>query len=388
VNGLESEGRPIKDPHWLIALNVVSLVSALIANLVLLFNFAQRIRYSLAQPITIILWYFSGFILIALLGVTPHLESQNAQTPHHRFSQSYYSGIISAALYLILSTLLHINFLTSSPMPYFPRRRTHKHHDEGDDQDTQRRKGASKSAMRVRKIYTHPPSFAPLTIPQRTLMLQSTFLTIYLGIGALIFSALQRHTFSPLTPTSQQSSSGGAGPNFNETLTFPSALYFVDYTILTIGLGCDFPLQTPAGRGVMVPYAMGGILMVGMVVGSVRGLVVERAKVKGWRRGVWKERRRVLRENQSIDGSDDGNEKLGKREKARSTSLRNGFDAEAFKAMRAIERKVSKKQDRLNTINATLAFLIVWFMGALVFYFTEVRSFSLPSQPVFIYPPL
>jgi hypothetical protein len=41
----------------LTGLNATSLFLALVANLVLMFNFARRIRYALAQPITIILWY-------------------------------------------------------------------------------------------------------------------------------------------------------------------------------------------------------------------------------------------------------------------------------------------------------------------------------------------
>lgn len=42
--------------HRLIALNAVSLALALVANLLLLSNFAHRVRYSIAQPLTIVLW--------------------------------------------------------------------------------------------------------------------------------------------------------------------------------------------------------------------------------------------------------------------------------------------------------------------------------------------
>lgn len=40
----------------LTGLNATSLFLALVANVVLMFNFARRIRYKIAQPITITLW--------------------------------------------------------------------------------------------------------------------------------------------------------------------------------------------------------------------------------------------------------------------------------------------------------------------------------------------
>lgn len=338
VNGLESEGTPVKDPHWLLGLNVASLILALIANLILLFNFAQRIRYAIAQPLTIILWYISGFTLVALLVITPRIKVDNLPTPHQHFSQSYYSGIISASLYLVLSTLLLVNLLTASPFPYsVPSRH--------------RTKSQEKRVSSLRDAFTHSASFAPLTIPQRTLMLQSTFFTIYLGLGALWFTLLERRSISPLTPSSQQASEDG--PNFNATMHFTSALFFVDYTLLTIGFGSDYPPQNAASRIVVIPYALVGILILAMVVGSVRSLVVERGKLKSWKRGLWKERMRMLAEKHREEGST------------------GGFGAEAFEAMRLISKRVERKRSIMEVANALFAYLTVWFIGAMVFYYTE-----------------
>lgn len=50
-------------------------------------------------------------------------------------------------------------------------------------------------------------------------------------------------------------------------------------TLLTIGLG-DFSPQSNVGRGLLFPFAIGGILMVGLVVGSIRSLVLERGQEK------------------------------------------------------------------------------------------------------------
>lgn len=77
----DDQGQTIDDPRWyvfliisylralltisrLIIINAVQLAIALISNLSLLMNMARRIRFSIAQPITIIGWYgeYSLFI--------------------------------------------------------------------------------------------------------------------------------------------------------------------------------------------------------------------------------------------------------------------------------------------------------------------------------------
>ena len=45
------------DISRVVALNIISLVLALLANLFLLFNFAKRIPYRIAQPFTITFWF-------------------------------------------------------------------------------------------------------------------------------------------------------------------------------------------------------------------------------------------------------------------------------------------------------------------------------------------
>ena len=73
-------GSRVRDPGWLgvfkhetddtprvVALNIISLVLALLANLFLLFNFAKRIPYRVAQPFTITFWFVSSLILLSLI---------------------------------------------------------------------------------------------------------------------------------------------------------------------------------------------------------------------------------------------------------------------------------------------------------------------------------
>lgn len=77
---------------------------------------------------------------------------------------------------------------------------------------------------------------------------------IYLLLGALVFSKV-------------------------EGWKYLDAVYWADVTLLTVGLG-DYSPKTRVGRGLLFPFAIGGILMVGLVVGSIRSLVLERGKEK------------------------------------------------------------------------------------------------------------
>lgn len=73
------------------AINAISVVFALIANLDLSFNMARRIRFETAQPMIIVGWYISSAFLIAILipfGVGMYKPENN----HRVYSQCYYYG--------------------------------------------------------------------------------------------------------------------------------------------------------------------------------------------------------------------------------------------------------------------------------------------------------
>lgn len=61
--GKDENGIGIKDPHWEIVWNAVSLSCGFAGNLALLFNFTRRIRYIVALPFTIIFWYLATGIV-------------------------------------------------------------------------------------------------------------------------------------------------------------------------------------------------------------------------------------------------------------------------------------------------------------------------------------
>ncbi|KAK0438619.1 hypothetical protein EV421DRAFT_1906548 [Armillaria borealis] len=282
--GTETNGERIPDPSWLLVLNSVSLASALVANLFLSFNFARKVRYAIAQPLTIILWYLSAALLLVPLSLTKILIIK--PTYDHAFAQSYYYALIATVLYVIISTLLLVNVL-----------------------------GAY-------KFRVYPPSFSALTMPQRTLMLQTIAFSFYLALGAGVFAAI-------------------------EDWEFVNGLYWADYTLLTIGIGTDFPLTTQLARGLMMPYAVGGIMMIGLIVGSVRNLVLERGRARIERRALKTQRRKWCKSSNKEE------------------------EKEEFEAMRRIERRADMSRKYLSLAASAAAFFFLWLMGALVFWFTE-----------------
>ncbi|RPB05500.1 hypothetical protein L873DRAFT_1663127 [Choiromyces venosus 120613-1] len=299
--GKETEAWGVDDPPWLIAINAVSLVFALVANVCLLLTFAHRIRYQLSQPIVILFWYISSFLLVSLVSVaSKHLRLYPRQ--EYAFSQSYYYGILSSTLYFIIASFLLVNYFNSI----------------------------------ILKRY--PPAFSTLTFPQRTLMLQTISLTFYLAIGALIFSKI-------------------------EGWEYVDGVYWADYTLLTIGLGSDFKLEHNLSKALLIPFAIGGITILGLVVGSVRSLVLERGKIKVERRAIEKERTKwiELLENQKREEAKNLSHPKTEVEKLR----------DEFHLMRKIERSANMKSKWTSLATSLTAFLILWLGGAMVFTFSE-----------------
>jgi potassium channel subfamily K len=170
-------------------------------------------------------------LLLICICLVNTMESHPDPSPQTAHSQSYYYGIISCVLYFSIATLLLLSSLGSVV------------------------------------FHAYPPSFATLTVSQRTLMLQTTSFSLYLALGAGVFAEI-------------------------EGWAYTDGIYWADYTLLTIGLGSDFPLTTVLARMLLIPYAAVGIMLIGLVISSVRGLVLERAKEKVIRRHLEQERKK------------------------------------------------------------------------------------------------
>jgi potassium channel subfamily K len=309
----EQAGLTLPDPPFLIALNVASLVCALVANASLLLNMAQRVRFSVAQPITITGFLLAGFLLIAdlsALGGMPHYAITRPEAipnDRHSLTGAFYYAIFAASIYVIIGALLSITVYGANTGHY-------------------------------RKEFQ-------LTGPQRTLMLQTMSFVAYLLTGALIYSHI-------------------------EGWEYLNAVYWADVTLLTVGLG-EYSPSTALGKGLLFPFAIGGILMVGLVVGSIRSLVLDRGKEKLSARIVERKRSKATRNvderRQTIRIS-----LFAKAEFSTDPALSQAQRRkEEFVAMRKVQDAGERERQWFGLGTSGAFALLLWLAGAAIFQQTE-----------------
>lgn len=215
--GDELTGQPFGDPRWAYSLNMVSLIAGFIGNFFLLCNFTKRIRYIVALPVTIVMWYISTGILIGIT-VAMHVYAPPIQ-PQQIYHQGFWYAVFAAVLYMVCSMILMANMLGY--------------------------------------VWGHYPQDFALRDSHRTLILQTMLFFIWLAVGAELFAAVEGNY---------------GGGSF--TWTYSNALYFCEVTILTVGFGDIYPTNN-ISRGLMLPYAVGGIVMLGLVVSSLTTFATE-----------------------------------------------------------------------------------------------------------------
>lgn len=232
LGGLYPKGTPIPDPTWLLVVNILSLIAAVAGNASLLLNMARRVKFSIAQPITISGFLLGGVLLVAdLVAITslPHygIEVEKWEpNSRHQLTSAFYYGIFAAIIYIIVGILMCATVYGAKTGHY-----TEEFH---------------------------------LTSSQRTLMLQTMSFIVYLLLGALVYSHI-------------------------EGWRYLTSVYWVNVTLLTVGLGDIHPVGR-LGRGLLFPFAIGGVLILGLVIGSLRSLILERGGQKMSARIVEKRR--------------------------------------------------------------------------------------------------
>ncbi|KAI1380363.1 voltage-gated potassium channel [Hypoxylon crocopeplum] len=299
----------VPDPPWLIAVNAVQLVIALVANVFLLLNMTKRVRFSIAQPITIVGWYISAICLIALVATAsgplvmePEIE--------YVWSQAFYYGLYAAILYFIVASLMVITVWGAEAGHY------------GKDFE--------------------------LTTSQRTLMLQTIIFLVYLLVGALVFSEIE-------------------GWNYLDSV------YWADVTLFTVGFG-DISPQTSLGRGLLVPYALVGVISLGLVIGSIRSMILDRGKHRLDARMLERQRRLLIRrikrkghggvlepiDEEDLDTSPDLD---GSRARWKEFERRQ----KEFQLMRKIQRQASKRERWTAMAVSSSTWIVLWLVGAKIF---------------------
>ncbi|TRX94329.1 hypothetical protein FHL15_004796 [Xylaria flabelliformis] len=307
----------INDPSWLLAINAIQLVIAVIANCFLLLNMTKRVRFSIAQPVTIVGWYISSILLIALCATAsgPLLMQPEAE---YVWSQAFYYGLFAAILYFIVASLMVVTVW-----------------------------GAQAG---------HYPKDFELTMSQRTLMLQTILFLGYLLLGALVFSHI-------------------------EGWLYLDAVYWADVTLFTVGLG-DVALQTKLGRGLMIPYALIGITTLGLVIGSIRSLILDRGKSRLDARMLEKKRRRIVRRLmrsskgkvlEPISEKDTDYYPELKNENSSQMSPRAELERrhDEFHLMRKIQDQASTRRRWTAMGVSTSTWAVLWLVGAKIFQESE-----------------
>lgn len=184
-----------------------------------------------------------------------------------------------------------------------------------------------------------------LNTSQRTLMLQTISFMIYMTAGAGIYAKI-------------------------EGWMFLDGMYFVNYTLLTVGIG-DYAPSTHLGRGLLFPYAIGGIVILGLVIGSIRSLVLERGKKKLASRLVEKKRELLLKKMIKKDETDKLNPIQSKQHAGEVGMSERGRRQAEFNLMREIQQQASTRQKWQALFISGSAWLFLWLVGAVVFYKAE-----------------
>ncbi|KAI5209319.1 hypothetical protein AUEXF2481DRAFT_3538 [Aureobasidium subglaciale EXF-2481] len=314
--GTVNNGTTIDDPKWLLAINAVSLALALIANGSLLLNMAHRLRFSIAQPITIVGFTVSSGLLIAdLIALTVShtyrlpTDSPAAPAVNHALTSAFYYAIMAAGIYLIIAALMSLTVW-----------------------------GAYKG---------HYARQFRLTTAQRTLMLQTMSFFTYLLLGALVFSHVEKWEYL-------------------------DAVYWADVTLLTIGLG-DFSPSTHTGRSLFIPFAIGGIVILGLVVGSIRTLVLERGQKKISARMMEKKRLRA------VNSVSDGKQRMRVSRFQTMKFVESYTNAaqkreQEFTAMRRVQDCAERDRKWIALAVSTTAAFALWLVGAAIFHVAERKQ--------------
>ncbi|XWX01943.1 hypothetical protein V2A60_009975 [Cordyceps javanica] len=300
----------VNDPPWLTAVNAIQLAMALVSNVFLLLNMARRVKFTIAQPITIVGWYISSFCLISLCATASRPLKQGLDHPVEQYvmSQAFYYGIWAAILYFVVASFMTATFW-----------------------------GASTGHF--------SKSFA-LTSSQRTLMLQTIMFLTYLLLGALVFSSIE-------------------GWNWLD------GVYWANVTLFTVGFG-DFATTRALARALVLPYALIGVISLGLVIASIRSMILDRARRRVGIRMEEKTRRKLVR-TLTKTGKDTILNPISGEDAVLSSHITNEYERRKveFELMRSIQDRALAWRQWMDLSASFGTLIVLWLIGALVFWSTE-----------------
>ncbi|KAJ5772263.1 hypothetical protein N7520_002792 [Penicillium odoratum] len=297
----------VTDPKWVTSVNALSLLFALIANLFLSLNMARRVQFRLTQPIIVIGWFLSSALLIAIL-IPFGVMMYRPENSNHIYSQAYFYGAFAAGIYFIIACL-------STVTAY----------------------GAYRG---------HYSREYKLSTSQRTLMLQTIIFCIYLLAGAAVYSKV-------------------------EGWRFLDAVYWADYTLLTIGIG-NFAPSTHLGRGLLFPYAVGGIVILGLIISSIRTLMLERGRQIMANSLAARTRRFLVKQATSDNNRLRGLvPDLPPRDQETDEITERERQKREFITMRRIRQVATVQHKWISLAISLTVWMAMWLIGAVVFWRSE-----------------
>ncbi|RDW93379.1 potassium channel family protein [Aspergillus mulundensis] len=251
------------------------------------------------------------------------------------YAPSFWAAVIAAVLYFVLSLLVALHILACH-------------------------------------LGAHHPATGALPQKQRALVLQAFAFVIWLAIGGVVFSQ-------------------------SIEISYADAVYFSTVTVLTIGLG-DITPGSALGRGLVFPYAVVGIVLLGLVVASVYQHVREVHDREVVRRQGSQLRRAALERLQRTGAvaqcqsertrqhpfktrswgpaNHPASSASGSKTAAQSSlELQLDIDDEArFNAMRTVQQEAVSYRRWTGALWSILLFLLIWVLGAVVFWAAENNS--------------
>lgn len=211
----------------------------------------------------------------------------------------------------------------------------------------------------------HYPQHFALTDDQRTLILQTTSLMVWLAVGGAIFQQLI-------------------------DISFADALYFSDVTVLTLGYG-DITATSDLARGLIFPYAVIGIIILALIIASITRFAREVTNANVVKSHLHHKRVEVLQHSMTIDqdatpnggGGSPTHENHVRLPNDSRTPIRSVVNSiiapkksrtvamseekDRFNAMRAIQNETLRFRRWMSLLSSLMGFAIVWCGGAGVF---------------------
>ncbi|KNG87588.1 putative potassium channel [Aspergillus nomiae NRRL 13137] len=301
---LFSRGLTVSKYFRMVALKAVSLALAAISYIVLILTMMCKRNPQIGFTVTILGWLAAGALLFSLIGVTLRQHPIVQPRDSLKYTQGYFYGIIAASLYIFIAVLLSAYTATVRLVSL----------------SRQDRRTVEYTSIILRTI---------------------TFITVLTG-GAGVYSAI-------------------------EGWSFMDALYFTDYTVLTIGIGNIVP-KTHLGRSLLFPYATVGIITLGLVVNSIRsfGKSLRRMKL---RLELQEARSELLKgKNSTRPAHDEHRDSITLSSILSTATLPQTSDVAELQRIRSdFNRRVQVKA----LLFFVLAWFVLWLLSAAVFRRSE-----------------